>query len=182
MLQGQSIGAAITAVENDIKAKPADADLRAALVQLLCLSGNWTRANAQLKSWQALKPIAQPTTLLLMQSVNAELQRQAVFAGTAAPALLQQDQPWLKLMVQALHQDAQGAAEQAQALRDEALEAAPAGAGRLTLAEGDQERQLRFDWLTDGDGRLWCVPYPLEFLFRTDVDLENGHFDLKDIG
>lgn len=31
-------------------------------------------------------------------------------------------------------------------------------------------------------GRLWCVPYPLEFLFRTDVDLENGHFDLKDAG
>ncbi|MFD1200017.1 type VI secretion system baseplate subunit TssE [Brucella gallinifaecis] len=31
-------------------------------------------------------------------------------------------------------------------------------------------------------GRLWCVPYPLEFLFRTEVDLENGHFDLKDIG
>ena len=85
MLQGQSIAAAITAVENEIKGKPADADLRAALVQLLCLSGNWTRANAQLKSWQALKPIAQPTTLLLMQSVNAELQRQAVFAGTAAP-------------------------------------------------------------------------------------------------
>ena len=48
-----------------------------------------------------------------MQSVNAELQRRAVFAGTAAPALLRQDQPRLKLMVQALHQDAQGAAEQA---------------------------------------------------------------------
>lgn len=31
-------------------------------------------------------------------------------------------------------------------------------------------------------GRLWCVPYPLEFLFRTDVDLENGHFALRDIG
>lgn len=31
-------------------------------------------------------------------------------------------------------------------------------------------------------GRLWCVPYPLEFLFRTDVDLENGTFELKDIG
>ncbi|MEX0631825.1 hypothetical protein M8494_06155 [Serratia ureilytica] len=34
-----------------------------------------------------------------------------MFAGTAAPAL--QDQPWLKPMVQALHQDAQGG-EQAQ--------------------------------------------------------------------
>ncbi|MFK3704716.1 type VI secretion system protein ImpF [Raoultella sp. BIGb0138] len=31
-------------------------------------------------------------------------------------------------------------------------------------------------------GRLWCVPYPLEFLFRSDVDLENGHFELKDAG
>ncbi|KAB8310342.1 type VI secretion system baseplate subunit TssE [Erwinia endophytica] len=31
-------------------------------------------------------------------------------------------------------------------------------------------------------GRLWCVPYPLEFLFRTDLDLENGHFELKDMG
>jgi type VI secretion system protein ImpF len=31
-------------------------------------------------------------------------------------------------------------------------------------------------------GRLWCVPYPLEFLFRTDLDLENGHFELKDVG
>lgn len=31
-------------------------------------------------------------------------------------------------------------------------------------------------------GRLWCEPYPLDFLFRTDVDLENGHFELKDLG
>lgn len=85
MLQGGSVSAAIGAVESEIKARPADADLRAALVQLLCISGNWQRANAQLKSWQALKPIAQPTTLLLMQSVNAEQQRQAVFAGEAAP-------------------------------------------------------------------------------------------------
>lgn len=31
-------------------------------------------------------------------------------------------------------------------------------------------------------GRLWCVPYPLEFMFRTELDLENGHFELKDVG
>ncbi|MDF7659593.1 type VI secretion system baseplate subunit TssE [Erwiniaceae bacterium L1_54_6] len=31
-------------------------------------------------------------------------------------------------------------------------------------------------------GRLWCVPYPLEFLFRTEVDLESGHFELQDAG
>ncbi|WP_024913696.1 type VI secretion system baseplate subunit TssE [Chania multitudinisentens] len=31
-------------------------------------------------------------------------------------------------------------------------------------------------------GLLWCNPHPLEFCFRSDVDLENGYFNLKDIG
>lgn len=155
MLQGGSVSAAIDAVVDEIKTRPADADLRAALVQLLCLGGNWQRASAQLKSWQALKPIAQPTTLLLMQSVNAELQRQAVFAGDAAPALLQQNHPWLQQMLQALRHDALSETEQAQALRDSALEAAPASAGQLTLSE--QEAPVAFEWLTDGDGRLGPV-------------------------
>ncbi len=31
-------------------------------------------------------------------------------------------------------------------------------------------------------GQLWCIPHPMAFLFRSDVDLENGHFELKDIG
>ncbi len=31
-------------------------------------------------------------------------------------------------------------------------------------------------------GRIWCLPYPREFLFRTDIDLESGHMDLNDLG
>jgi type VI secretion system protein ImpF len=31
-------------------------------------------------------------------------------------------------------------------------------------------------------GMLWCVPHPLEFLFRSDIDLESGHIDLLDLG
>jgi len=31
-------------------------------------------------------------------------------------------------------------------------------------------------------GMLWCVPHPMEFLFRTDIDLESGHMDLRDVG
>ncbi|OZI37315.1 hypothetical protein CAL29_02520 [Bordetella genomosp. 10] len=34
----------------------------------------------------------------------------------------------------------------------------------------------------DIKGMLWCVPYPMEFLFRTDIDLESGHMDLRDLG
>lgn len=31
-------------------------------------------------------------------------------------------------------------------------------------------------------GQLWCEPYPLEFLFRTELDLENGHIALQEAG
>ncbi len=62
-------------ISRQIQASPANADLRAAFVQLLCLAGNWTRALTQLKSWLALKPQAQPTVTLLEQAIDGELQR-----------------------------------------------------------------------------------------------------------
>lgn len=30
-------------------------------------------------------------------------------------------------------------------------------------------------------GMLWCVPFSQAFLFRTDIDLESGHMDLRDV-
>ncbi|AOM40249.1 type VI secretion system baseplate subunit TssE [Xenorhabdus hominickii] len=31
-------------------------------------------------------------------------------------------------------------------------------------------------------GFLWCVPWPLEFLFHSDIDLENGYFTIREAG
>ncbi|MDX7990435.1 type VI secretion system baseplate subunit TssE [Xenorhabdus littoralis] len=31
-------------------------------------------------------------------------------------------------------------------------------------------------------GFLWCIPWPLEFIFRSDIDLENGYFIMKEEG
>ncbi len=31
-------------------------------------------------------------------------------------------------------------------------------------------------------GFLWCVPWPIEFFFRCDIDLEHYHFTLKEAG
>ncbi|WP_340608859.1 type VI secretion system baseplate subunit TssE [Xenorhabdus bharatensis] len=31
-------------------------------------------------------------------------------------------------------------------------------------------------------GFLWCVPWPVEFVFHSDVDLENGYFTIKEAG
>ena len=74
-LAGESISDALLRLEADIKARPADADLRAAFVQFLILSGNWARALTQLKSWLALKPQAKPTVTLLEQAIQGEQPR-----------------------------------------------------------------------------------------------------------
>ncbi|MDX7988230.1 type VI secretion system baseplate subunit TssE [Xenorhabdus sp. 12] len=31
-------------------------------------------------------------------------------------------------------------------------------------------------------GFLWCIPWPIEFLFRSDIDLENGYITMKQAG
>ena len=54
LMAGASLNDTLARVEGEIKSRPADADLRAAFVQLLCVAGNWKRANTQLKSWLAL--------------------------------------------------------------------------------------------------------------------------------
>ena len=149
-LAGESLSDALVRLENEIKARPADADLRAAFVQFLTLSGNWTRALTQLKSWLALKPQAKPTVTLLEQCIQGELQRAQVMAGERRPAMPEAQWPWLTTLAAALNESG----ERAHALRLEALEQAQASAGQLTL-ENDETQA--FEWLMDGDARLGPV-------------------------
>lgn len=119
-------------------------------MQFLTLSGNWTRALTQLKSWLALKPQAKPTVTLLEQCIQGELQRAQVMAGERRPAMPEAQWPWLTTLAAALSESD----ERAHALRLEALEQAQASAGQWTL-END-ETQI-FEWLMDGDARLGPV-------------------------
>ncbi|ADP10147.1 conserved uncharacterized protein [Erwinia sp. Ejp617] len=153
LMDGQSLAETLARIESQIKRQPADADLRASFVQLLCLAGNWSRAQTQLKSWLALKPQAQPTVQLLDQAINAERQRAAVFAGEASPRMPGAAWNWAEQLLAALAADAAGDRAQAQRLRGCALEAAQLNPGQLT----HQNQQQTFDWLTDGDGRLGPV-------------------------
>lgn len=149
-LAGQSLQESLAQLESRIRTQPGDADLRAAFAQLLCLDGNWTRAQAQLKSWAALKPQAQPTVTLLEQAINGERQRADVMAGRARPVTADRQWPWLALMVSALEADPVSAAAQ----RDAALEMAEANPGQLIAQDG---KVVTFDWLMDGDGRFGPV-------------------------
>lgn len=155
LLAGGSLNDALARVETQIKAAPGDADLRAAFVQLLCLAGNWTRAQTQLKSWAALKPQAQPTVTLLEQAIRGELQRAAVFAGQQQPRLPGEAYRWAEQLFAALQADIQGERAQADTLRNAALEQAALNPGSV-LRQGTEEAQL-FDWLIDGDSRLGPV-------------------------
>lgn len=149
LLGGSSLAQAQVSLENDIMAHPANADLRAALVQLLCLNGNWPRARIQLKSWQALAPQAAPTVTLLEQAINAETLREKALAGIERPTMPDSHWPWMTLMADALSQPAPHAA----ALRAQALEQASANPGELMHADGS----ATFNWLMDGDARLGPV-------------------------
>lgn len=149
-LAGESLSDALMRFEAEIKARPADADLRAAFVQFLTLSGNWMRALTQLKSWLALKQQAKPTVTLLEQSIKGELQRAQVMAGQARPAMPETQWPWLTTLAAALNETG----ERALALRLDALEQAQATAGQITSENGETQA---FAWLMDGDARLGPV-------------------------
>lgn len=149
-LAGESLKESLARVESSIRQSPGDADLRAAFAQLLCLDGNWSRALAQLKSWAALKPQAQPTVTLLEQAINGERQRADVLAGRARPVAPENEWPWLSRMISAL---APGASDSA-AQRASALEMADANPGQLTTQDG---QTVAFDWLMDGDCRFGPV-------------------------
>lgn len=155
LLAGSSLDETLARVEAQIKAAPGDADLRAAFVQLLCLAGNWTRAQTQLKSWAALKPQAQPTVTLLDQAIRGEMQRAVVFAGQAEPRLPGEAWGWAAQLFAALQADIQGDRAQADALRSAALDAAALNPGSAQ-AQGDEQAQP-FAWLVDGDSRLGPV-------------------------
>lgn len=164
LLEGQSLNEAQAALENRIRADPANADHRAALVQLLCLQGQWARARSQMKSWLALKPQAKPTVTLLEQCVEAEIARAAVFSGEAQPRMPDEGSAWMHALLRALAAEQQGDSALATSLRAEALDAALPTAAHIFSQHSPHPQSV--EWITDGDGRLGPV---CEMAF-------NGHY------
>ncbi|MGV8527297.1 type VI secretion system accessory protein TagJ, partial [Pseudomonas aeruginosa] len=78
-----------------------------------------------------------------------EALRREVFAGRLTPVILGQPAEWIAPLLQALSLDAEGHGEAAQALREQAFDAAPAVPGRIGEAP--------FAWLADADTRLGPV-------------------------
>ncbi|PXW22021.1 type VI secretion system accessory protein TagJ [Pantoea sp. JKS000250] len=152
-LANATLSETLADVTRQIQASPANADLRAAFVQLLCLAGNWARAQTQLQSWLALSPQAQPTVNLLQQAIAGELQRDAVLRGETQPVLPGSAWHWCDTLLAALQAETAGDVARGSALRADALELAAANPGTAT----GQDQPTAFSWLMDGDSRFGPV-------------------------
>jgi type VI secretion system protein ImpE len=136
-------------LEAEIRASPSDARLRTYLFQLLAIRGDWERAIAQLQDAAQLAPIAMAMAQTYREAVRAEVFRAAVFAGRKQPSFLGEPPAWAGLLLESMKLVADGRLADAEAMRDEALDAAPGSSGKI---DG-----RAFEWIADADSRIGPV-------------------------
>lgn len=163
---------ALARLEDAVRRMPGSASHRWALVEMLCVLGQWERAlkhlqiSARLKGgedrpWHA-------KAQMLRGLIRAEAQRLDVFEGHSMPHPVIDRPPWMDSLARALAFNAQGDHKEADRFRRAALEEAPTRPvvcawceePQAHLAsEGAEETMVerRFEWIGDSDTRLGPV-------------------------
>ena len=137
---------ALAALQDKVRADPADARLRIFLFQLLCVLGDWKRAVTQLKVAAEMDESATTMAQAYRETIICENFREKVFAGEKEPLIFGKPQEWIALLVEALKALAAGKAQEAADLRSRAFEMAPGAPGTLN--------ETPFEWIADADMRL----------------------------
>ncbi len=136
-------------LQQQVRRQPAEAKHRIFLFQLYCVLGEWQKALNQLNVLRDLDASTLPMAQTYQEAIQCEALRAQVFAGQRAPLLFGEPEPWLAWLIEALKLTAQGQHDQARALREQALEQAPATSGQLN--------DTAFEWLADADPRFGPV-------------------------
>ena len=148
-LKGGDPVAALAQLQEQVRARPADAKLRIFLFQLLCVLGQWERALNQLDVASNLDPEALAMAQMYRDAVQCEAVRDNVFDGKKSPLIFGQPEQWLALLIESLLLEGQGEHERSIQLRARAFDEAPATAGDI---DGRP-----FAWISDADSRLGPV-------------------------
>jgi type VI secretion system protein ImpE len=143
--QGQ-LEEALRIVQQQVRSDPAAARHRIFLFQLFAVAGAWPRALNQLDVLHDLDASALAMVQTYRQVVQCEVFRHDVFAAGRSPLVFGDPEPWVAWLLEALRLSATGHHAEARALREKALEQAPAAPGRVDAAP--------FAWIADGDSRL----------------------------
>jgi protein involved in temperature-dependent protein secretion len=146
LLKSGDLDGARSALVERVRAAPSDQSVRMFLFQLLCVLGEWDKALAQLRALAQLSAEAQMLSAAYSQAIAAEQMRAKVFRGEAAPSLLVKSSPWAGDLVGSLVALTRGRLAEAEAMRDQAFDAAPDTPGEL---DG-----VSFDWIADSDQRF----------------------------
>ena len=137
---------ALAELQAQVRKEPANAKYRIFLFQLLAVLGQWERALNQLNVLGEMDAASLPMVQTYREAIRCERFRTDVFAGRRSPLVFGDPAPWVALVLEALRLTAEGHPAEAQTVRDQAFEAAPAMAGTL---DGQP-----FAWLADADPRL----------------------------
>jgi type VI secretion system protein ImpE len=141
--------AALLALQDRVRAQPAEVKHRIFLFQLLCVLGDWKRAITQLKVCGEMEPLALPMAQTYREAIICEVYREKVFAGEKDPLVFGKPQEWMAPLMEAVKLLAQGKPDEAAQLRQKAFDEAPATPGMLN--------GQAFDWIADADMRLGPV-------------------------
>ncbi|MFP3568208.1 type VI secretion system accessory protein TagJ [Paraburkholderia sp. SIMBA_030] len=135
--------------EASIRSKPAAAELRWSLFQLLCVMGQWERALRQLQVFAQISPAQTRAAQAYRDLIRAERWRAKVVAGRERPGFVFEAPSWVDGLINALHLAANGEADAADSAREAALDHAP-----LVAA---QSPPFRLEWVSDSDSRFGPV-------------------------
>lgn len=164
MLQGGRLADAVARLGADLRARPDDHEARANLAELLCLSGAFDRAEAQL-AVLAQQTVDRPVALArLRHLIRAATAREAWFAQGAVPALLGAPTPLQRMAIDLTLAMREGEATRVTRLLEDAEAARPKIAGTVDGEAFDDWRDVddRAAWfievLTHDGGYLWVDP------------------------
>jgi type VI secretion system protein ImpE len=149
LLRRNQLDAALARLLDQIRGDPSNAKLRVFLFQLCCVTGDWARAKTQLDIAVGIDDGALLMGRIYGDALACEAERRNVFAGETAPTIFGDPQPWMAELYEALRLDCRNEHAAATALRDRALDAAPATPGSI---DGQD-----FSWIADADSRLGPV-------------------------
>jgi type VI secretion system protein ImpE len=135
--------------EASIRSKPAAAELRWMLFQLLCVMGQWQRALQQLQVFAQLSPTQARPAQAYRDLIRAERGRAKVVAGRERPGFVFEAPSWVDELISALRLAANGEVAAADSAREIALDRAPLVGGHAD--------QASFEWIGDSDSRFGPV-------------------------
>ena len=136
-------------LQEQVRSHPANVQYRVFLFQLLSVLGQWSRAQTQLNVLGELDASTLAMVQTYREALRCEVLRTEVFAGQRSPLIFGNPEQWVALLMEAMRLTVQGHYRQAQSVREQAFEAAPATSGTL---DGQP-----FAWIADADVRLGPV-------------------------